>query len=144
MVTEFTPLTSLAGGVLIGLSAAGLMLVSGRIAGITGIVRRFLMPDANSRPREAAAFLAGLVVAPVIYSWVTGLTVEQTVSSNGLLMVVAGMLVGFGSTIGSGCTSGHGICGLSRMSLRSLVATATFMSTAAATVYVFRHGLGVI
>jgi uncharacterized membrane protein YedE/YeeE len=142
MMTEFTPLSSLAGGALIGLSSVLLMLFSGRIAGIAGIIRRAIMPDPNGRALEALAFIAGLVGAPLVYSGVTGAGVPQTVGENLPLLVVAGLLVGFGSILGSGCTSGHGVCGLSRMSARSIVATGTFMATAAVTVYLVRHVLG--
>ncbi len=142
MTTEFTPFAALAGGALIGLSAVGLMLVSGRIAGIAGIVRRALLPDPNARPVEALAFIAGLVLAPGAYTLLSGEGVQQTVSQNVPLLVVAGLLVGFGSIVGSGCTSGHGVCGLSRLSARSIVATVTFMATAAVTVYVARHVVG--
>jgi uncharacterized membrane protein YedE/YeeE len=100
------------------------------------------MPDPNGRALEALAFIAGLVGAPLVYSGVTGAGVPQTVGENLPLLVVAGLLVGFGSILGSGCTSGHGVCGLSRMSARSIVATGTFMATAALTVYLVRHVLG--
>jgi len=139
MSTEFTPFASLAGGALIGLSAVGLMLVSGRIAGIAGMLRRVLVPDSTSRPLEALAFIAGLLVAPAVFSFVTAQNVQQTVSENIPLLLVAGFLVGFGSVVGSGCTSGHGVCGLSRLSIRSIAATGTFMLSAVATVYVVRH-----
>ncbi len=142
MVTDFTPLQSLAGGALIGASAVGLMLISGRIAGIAGIIRRALMPDPHGRGLEAAAFLAGLVLAPLIYTLLSGHGVQQTVSENLPLLAVAGLLAGFGSIVGSGCTSGHGVCGLSRLSARSIVATGTFMISAAMTVYVLRHVAG--
>jgi uncharacterized protein len=142
MTTEFTPWTSLAGGALIGASAVGLMLVSGRIAGIAGIVRRVLIPDPHSRPREALAFIAGLIAAPITWVAVTGTEVHQTVSTDLPLLVVAGLLVGFGSIVGSGCTSGHGVCGLARMSPRSIVATATFMIAAMVTVFFLRHVVG--
>lgn len=142
MATEFTPLASFAGGALIGLSAVGLFLASGRIAGITGIIRRAMLPSATSQPMQAAAFIAGLVAAPLAWQAAAGAPVAQTVSTNLPLLVLAGLLVGCGSTVGSGCTSGHGVCGLSRFSLRSLVATLTFMATAIATVYVSRHVLG--
>jgi uncharacterized membrane protein YedE/YeeE len=142
MTTEFTPLASLAGGALIGASAVGLMLVSGRIAGIAGIVRRALLPGAQARPFEAWAFIAGLIAAPLVWAAVTGSEAQQTVSTNLPLLAVAGLLVGFGSIVGSGCTSGHGVCGLSRLSQRSIVATGTFMATAAITVFILRHVVG--
>jgi uncharacterized membrane protein YedE/YeeE len=141
MTTEFTPFASLAGGALIGLSAVGLLLASGRIAGIAGIIRRVLMPDAASRPLEAMLFIGGLFAAPAAFYAVTGEGVQQTVSNDIGLLIVAGFLVGFGSILGSGCTSGHGVCGLSRMSVRSIVATGTFMASAGITVYFMRHVL---
>lgn len=142
MTTEFTPLASLAGGALIGVSAVGLYLVSGRIAGISGIVRRALLPTQNSQPLHALAFILGLMAAPLVWQAATGAAVAQTVSDNLPLMAAAGLLVGLGASIGNGCTSGHGVCGLSRFSLRSLVATLTFMATAIATVLVTRHLMG--
>lgn len=142
MTTEFTPLASLAGGALIGLSSVLLMLFSGRIAGIAGIIRRAIFPDSNGRAIEALAFICGLVAAPVAFMVLTGASVPQTVGENVPLLVVAGVLVGFGAILGSGCTSGHGVCGLSRLSARSMVATATFMVAAAVTVYVLRHIVG--
>lgn len=142
MATEFTPLAALAGGALLGVSAVGLFVVSGRVAGITGIVRRAMLPTETSGPLSALAFILGLVAAPLLWQAVTGSAVPQTVSGNLPLMAAAGLLVGFGSSIGNGCTSGHGICGLSRFSLRSLAATLTFMAAAIATVYVTRHMIG--
>lgn len=141
-ITTFTPWESLAGGALIGASAVLLLLVTGRIAGISGIVRRLLPPYATSAPLEAAAFVLGLLAAPFVWTTVTAQPVEQTVTSSLSLAVVAGVLVGAGAFTARGCTSGHGVCGLSRLSRRSLAATATFMATAAATVYVVRHVLG--
>ncbi|NOT70150.1 MAG: YeeE/YedE family protein [Hyphomicrobium sp.] len=141
-MTNFTPLQSAAGGALIGLSAVLLLLFSGRIAGIIGILRRALLPAAGSRPLEAAAFLGGLIAAPLLWPPLTGEAVRQTVSSNLPLVAVAGLLVGFGSVWANGCTSGHGVCGLSRFSIRSLVATLTFMAVAIATVFITRHVLG--
>lgn len=141
-VTEFTPLASLAGGALIGASAVILLLFTGRIAGISGIVRRLLPPYGPSAPLEAAAFLAGLLLAPLAWTAVTGANVQQTVTDSLSLAVVAGLLVGAGVFAARGCTSGHGVCGLSRFSIRSIAATATFMATAVATVYVVRHVAG--
>ncbi len=142
MTTEFTPLASLLGGALIGASAVGLLLVSGRIAGIAGILRRALMPGAHSRPLEAMGFLFGLVAAPAAWTLLSGAAPAQTVSANIPLLVAAGFLVGVGAIVGSGCTSGHGVCGLSRLSRRSLVATGTFMATAVLTVFLVRHVVG--
>lgn len=140
--TEFTPLAAALGGALIGASAVLLMLLFGRIAGISGILGRLLPPYRDSDFAQAAAFIVGLVAAPLLYTWATGTPVVQTVSDNLPLMAAGGLLVGFGATLGGGCTSGHGVCGLARLSTRSLVATATFMATAIVTVFVVRHVLG--
>ncbi len=140
--TAFTPWSSLAGGALIGLAAVLLMASSGRIAGISGIAARLLPPYRDSGFAGRLAFVAGLIAAPVVYMGATGLPVVQTVASAPLLMTVAGLLVGFGSVWGNGCTSGHGVCGLARLSPRSLVATMVFMATAVATVFVVRHVIG--
>jgi uncharacterized membrane protein YedE/YeeE len=140
--TEFTPLPAAIGGALIGASAVLLMLLYGRIAGISGILGRLLPPYRDAGPGQAAAFIFGLVAAPVLYGLVTGNPVLQTVSESLPLMAVGGLLVGFGATWGGGCTSGHGVCGLARLSARSFVATLTFMATAIATVFIARHVVG--
>jgi len=139
-MTEFTPLGSLAGGLLIGLAAVWLMAANGRIAGVSGMLSRLLPPDRDGSAGERLAFVGGLVVAPVFWMAGGGATV-QTVTNSVPLLVVAGLLTGFGSTLGSGCTSGHGVCGLSRLSIRSLVATVVFMGTGVMTVFVARHVL---
>ena len=137
-MTAFTPLASTLGGVLIGLSAVGTMLMLGRIAGIAGITTGAAGgPDRGWR----LAFLGGLVAAPLAVAAVTGEAVVQTVPSDPLRMIAAGLVVGVGVRLGSGCTSGHGVCGLARLSPRSLAAVATFMATAFATVFVMRHAL---
>lgn len=136
----FTPWSSLAGGVLIGLSAALLILGSGRVAGISGIVGGLLKPGGPDTSWRLA-FLGGLLVAPLLWRLFAALPEAQPVAGGGLL-VVAGLLVGIGTRYGSGCTSGHGVCGLSRLSPRSLVATLAFMGAGFATVYVVRHLLG--
>lgn len=141
-MTEFTPIASTLGGVLIGVSAVLLMAWEGRIAGISGIAGRLLPPYVDGAFLSRFGFVLGLVAAPVAYSVATGQSVMQSVSSNLLLMAFAGLLVGFGAVYGNGCTSGHGVCGLSRLSLRSLVATLVFMATAFATVFVVRHVVG--
>lgn len=138
-LTEFTPWESLAGGALIGLSAVLLLLVTGRIAGISGLIKRVLAPSKSRAPFEAAAFLAALVASPFVWQALTGAAVQQTVTSQIGLAVVAGLLVGAGVGAARGCTSGHGVCGLSRLSRRSIAATAMFMGTAAATVFTVRH-----
>lgn len=140
-MTEFTPLASLAGGALIGLSAVLLIAFEGRIAGISGIAGRLLPPYEDAGFRSRLAFVIGLIAAPLAYGFATGAPVTQTASSNVAMMVAAGLLVGFGSVYGNGCTSGHGVCGLSRLSARSLVATIVFMATAFFTVFVTRHVL---
>ncbi|MBU8540683.1 YeeE/YedE family protein [Falsiroseomonas tokyonensis] len=139
MATIFTPWASLAGGALIGLSAVLLMAVSGRIAGISGIVARLLPPF--ERPGLAArlAFVLGLVVAPFALGLATGTVPAPQIAAGPALLVVAGLLVGFGAVWGHGCTSGHGVCGLARLSPRSLVAVLVFMATAIATVFLMRH-----
>lgn len=139
--TEFTPIASSLGGVLIGVSAVLLMLFHGRIAGISGIIGRLLPPHAGGEPAHAAAFLSGLIAAPLVYA-ATGEIITQTVSANVPLMIAGGLLVGFGAVYGGGCTSGHGVCGLSRLSPQSLAATATFMATGFAAVFVVRHVVG--
>jgi uncharacterized membrane protein YedE/YeeE len=138
-VTPFTPIASTIGGAIIGLAAVLLMLFNGRIAGISGILARLFPPYAGSDMAGAAAFIAGLILAPICYSIASGAAVAQTVSSNVVLMVVAGLLVGFGTVYGGGCTSGHGVCGLARLSRRSLVATVVFMVAGFATVFIVRH-----
>lgn len=141
--TEFTPVASALGGAVIGLSAVLLMYVSGRIAGVSGILRRMLWPDSTSRPLEAAAFILGLVLAPVAWTLVTAQPVLQTVSDNLGKVAIAGLLVGVGTTLANGCTSGHGVCGLSRLSVRSIIATGIFMLAAVITVYLTRHVMGI-
>lgn len=142
VATEFTPIASLIGGALIGLAAIMLMLLDGRIAGISGILGGLLPPYGDADPKGAAAFLLGLIAAPLLYAAATGAPFAQTVSSDARLMAVAGLLVGFGTALGGGCTSGHGVCGLARLSRRSLVATAVFMMLGFATVFVMRHAVG--
>lgn len=145
-LTAFTPWASLAGGVLIGLSAVMVMGLFGRIAGISGITKGFLgavlpMPGAPRDRDWRLAFLAGLLAAAPLLG-LAGAEVAQTVPSNLAGMALAGLLVGLGTSLGSGCTSGHGVCGLARLSRRSLAAVLTFMAAAAATVFVLRHVLG--
>jgi uncharacterized membrane protein YedE/YeeE len=137
--TPFTPIESLLGGALIGAAAVILMLFLGRVAGISGILGRLLPPFGEPGVGGAAAFIAGLVAAPILYTVATGLAVQQTVSGNLPLIVGAGLAVGFGAILGGGCTSGHGVCGLSRLSARSLLATLTFMATGLLTVLIVRH-----
>jgi hypothetical protein len=137
--TVFTPIASLVGGALIGLSAVMLLALTGRLAGISGIVVRLFPPYEDGEFAGRLAFVAGLVVAPVVVLAVTGRLPVQTIQAHGAVLMLAGFFVGFGSVWGNGCTSGHGVCGLSRLSVRSLVATLTFMATGIATVFVVRH-----
>lgn len=136
---HFTPWTSLAGGVLIGTAAALLLFFNGRIAGISGIVGGLLRP-AGGDIGWRAAFVLGLVVAPLAWGLFAALPVVRVEAGN-LTLIVAGLLVGLGTRYGSGCTSGHGVCGLARLSPRSMVATAAFMLAGFACVYVVRHVL---
>lgn len=140
--TDFTPWTSLAGGALIGASSVLLLLITGRIAGISGIVRRLFPPYGASAPLEAAAFIVGLLAAPFVWTLATGAAVHQTVTGSLSQALIAGLLVGAGVFAARGCTSGHGVCGLARLSRRSIAATAIFMATAVVTVYAIRHVLG--
>ena len=140
VVTQFTPWASLFGGVLIGLSAVMVMALFGRIAGIAGITTGVMGGSSDWTWR--LAFIGGLLAAPLAVMLATGAPVTQTVSDNLPAMAVAGLLVGVGTAVGSGCTSGHGVCGLARLSVRSAAAVGTFMAAAAATVFTIRHILG--
>jgi uncharacterized membrane protein YedE/YeeE len=140
MMTEFTPFLSLGGGILIGLAALGGFLLFGRVIGMTGIVARTLSFDfgeASWRPM----FLIGLLLGPLVMAQLMpsphGFEAPGTIA-----LIVGGLLVGYGTRVGSGCTSGHGICGISRLSKRSIVAVCTFMLTAFITVFVTRHLVG--
>ena len=135
--TAFTPYAALAGGVLIGLATAVFVLFNGRVAGISGILGGLLRRGGDGIGWRLA-FVLGLIGSPLIYALLA--TVPQLrIDAGWAMLVVAGLLVGVGTRYGSGCTSGHGVCGLSRMSPRSLVATLMFMGTGVATVYVIRH-----
>ncbi|KIT18117.1 YeeE/YedE family protein [Jannaschia aquimarina] len=139
--TGSTPLASLTGGILIGMSAVMVMVLFGRIAGIAGITRGAVGMSGGGDWGWRLSFIAGLIAAPVLVGTVVR-PVEQTVSANLPMMAVAGLLVGTGVALGSGCTSGHGVCGLARLSVRSLAAVSTFMAVAASTVFVLRHLIG--
>jgi uncharacterized membrane protein YedE/YeeE len=141
--TEFTPITSLAGGALIGLSAVMLMASHGKIAGISGIVSRILPPAIQKENIPfGIIFILGLLLAVPIWNLFFVEIERQAVSDNYFILGIAGLLVGFGSSYGNGCTSGHGVCGLSRGSTRSIIATVTFMFTGFLTVYILRNTLG--
>jgi uncharacterized membrane protein YedE/YeeE len=137
---HFTPFASLGGGILIGLAAALLLLANGRIAGISGIAGGLLRP-ARGDIGWRLAFLLGLVTAPLVWLVFRAMPPVQ-IDNSPALLTVAGLLVGIGTRFGSGCTSGHGVCGISRLSPRSLVATLGFMLAGFATVYVVRHVMG--
>ena len=139
VATDFTPVASLAGGALIGAAAVMLMAAKGRIAGVSGIAVRLLPPYADNELAGRVAFILGIVAAPLVFLLVTGSAPVPSIEAGPALLAIAGLLVGFGAVWGNGCTSGHGICGLSRLSVRSLVATGVFMATAIATVFVTRH-----
>jgi uncharacterized membrane protein YedE/YeeE len=140
-MTDFTPGSALAGGLLIGASASLLLILNGRIAGISGIVAGLFQRDFREVGWRAA-FVVGVVLAPLLYQAVLGPLPPITFDASMGLIAVAGLLVGFGTRLGSGCTSGHGVCGLSRASPRSLVATSVFMVTALVTVFITRHLIG--
>jgi uncharacterized membrane protein YedE/YeeE len=142
-ITEFTPFSALAGGALIGLAAVLMLGAHGRVAGISGIASRLFPPYSDNHMAERIAFLVGLVAAPLLVLAATGASVAQSMPSNVYLLSAAGLLVGFGTVMANGCTSGHAVCGLSRLSVRSLVATLTFMLAAILTVFILRHVAGV-
>lgn len=138
---HFTPWSALAGGALIGLAASLFVLFNGRIAGISGLLGSLLARGGEGRG-EKALFLLGLLLAPLLWQVFSVLPVIEF-QGGWLSLLLAGLLVGVGTRYGAGCTSGHGVCGISRLSPRSLVATVAFMASGFATVYVLRHGLGV-
>ncbi len=143
MDSTFTPMTGLLGGLLIGLATAGLLLLDGKIAGISGILGRSLLPAPGDLGWRLA-FLLGLPIG----SWLMARAIPEStafaITGNTVLLVAGGLLVGYGTQLGNGCTSGHGVCGLARRSQRSLVATMTFMISGGITVFVMRHVLGVL
>lgn len=142
METVFTPFTSFGGGLAIGLSAVLLMLGLGRILGATGIVSGLIFAESRSEYGWRAAMILGMVLAPGLIFAVTGTMPEVNVPVSPVMIAIGGVIVGLGANLGSGCTSGHGVCGLSRLSVRSLVAVPTFMATAAITVFLIRQIFG--
>lgn len=139
---NFTPLSGFIGGALIGLAASALMLFTGRIAGISGIFGGLIAPAAHDR-NWRLAFIAGLIAAPLIAALATASPLPiPAMPASLILIAIAGLLVGFGSRMGGGCTSGHGVCGIARLSARSMVATVIFMVAAIATVAIMRHVVG--
>ena len=138
---NFTPIASLIGGILIGLSGSAMLLLEGKIAGISGIFAGVLRP-AKSDTLWKAAFLAGLFTGGLLLRVLLPTAFDFGISRSWTSITIAGLLVGFGTRMANGCTSGHGICGISRLSARSIVATATFMASGVVTVFVINHVLG--
>jgi uncharacterized membrane protein YedE/YeeE len=138
METSFTPVSAALGGALIGLATAVLLLANGRIAGVSGIIGQTLWPAAGESRGWRIAFILGLPLGAAVVSLFSGGLTTQ-IAASPMVLIVAGMLVGFGTRLGSGCTSGHGICGMSRGSPRSIVATLTFMAAGGACVFIVRH-----
>lgn len=139
-IVTFTPLAALGGGLLIGLAASLLVLVDGKVAGISGILGGLMRHTAGDVAWRWA-FVIGLAVAPLAYAWMAPVP-RPRMEAMPLALGLAGVLVGFGTRLGGGCTSGHGVCGLARLSARSFVATGIFVATAVATVFVARHVIG--
>lgn len=140
--TVFTPYASLAGGILIGLASVALMAVAGRVLGATGILAGFLQPSNMPDWTWRAVLLAGMVMGPFVMMLFTGEMPAVQVPVSTTMLVIGGFIVGLGVTFGGGCTSGHGVCGMARLSPRSIVATLTFMIATIITVYVVRHIIG--
>jgi uncharacterized membrane protein YedE/YeeE len=140
-LSHFTPYASFAGGILIGVAAAMLILFNGRIAGVSGILGQALNGGIVRDNLWRIAFVMGIIAAPALWQIWVG-EIEIVIQTNALWLIIAGLFVGVGTSYGSGCTSGHGICGLSRFSMRSVIATLSFMLTGMATVFIMRHVLG--
>ncbi|ELX6100753.1 YeeE/YedE family protein [Acinetobacter baumannii] len=128
------------GGLLLGVATVGYLYINGRIAGISGLLAQFISPSRDIFKSSTSWFIAGLVITPFIYGYFYQPEIE--IKANSFVLILAGLLVGFGTRLGSGCTSGHGICGMSRLSKRSIIATAIFMFAGMLTVYIIRHVLG--
>ena len=140
METSFTPIQALLGGSLIGLAAVALMTFHGRIAGVTGILTGIILPKGDWNWR--LAFLLGAIAAPAMILLLTGMSLPLQSDIPSWAIILGGLLVGVGVAFGGGCTSGHGVCGMARLSTRSIAATLTFMATTFITVFVVRHILG--
>ncbi|HIB18274.1 MAG TPA: YeeE/YedE family protein [Alphaproteobacteria bacterium] len=139
---NFTPLSALAGGILIGLSAVLLLTVNGRIAGISGIVHGIVAPEKPNDLDWRLLFLVGLIAGAFLYRLLNGMDTSIALEASILIVGGGGILTGIGTAVGSGCTSGHGICGLARRSSRSLAATISFMLVGGITVFILRHVIG--
>ena len=142
METAFTPIASFGGGLAIGLGAVLLMLGLGRIMGATGILAGLAFPEDREEFTWRSALVTGMILAPGLIYVFTGSMPDLSVPVSPAMIVIGGVVVGLGGSLGSGCTSGHGVCGLSRLSIRSIVAVPTFMATAAVTVFLVRHVIG--
>lgn len=142
METAFTPFQSVAGGALIGVASVLLMGLMGRIMGATGVLAGLLAPAGFADWSWRAAVVAGMVSGPVVVMLVTGEFPQVQVPVSRMMLVIGGLIVGVGVTFGAGCTSGHGVCGMARLSPRSILATLTFMLATGITVYLLRHVLG--
>ena len=140
-MSSFDPVSALLGGALIGLASALLMMATGRIAGISGILGGCLAPAAGDKVWRFA-FIAGLVLAPLASGFLGHPLPTPRMPESWAITVIAGLLVGFGARLGGGCTSGHGVCGIARLSARSIAAAAIFMATAIVVVVIMRHGIG--
>jgi uncharacterized membrane protein YedE/YeeE len=140
--TTFTPWASLGGGILIGVAATLLMLLKGRIMGATGILAGLIMPASQTDFAWRAALVAGMACGPVTLWLLSGAWPEMQVTVPLPLLLLSGVIVGIGVSYGGGCTSGHGVCGIARLSQRSIVATLTFMAATFATVFLLRHVIG--
>ena len=134
-IVNFTPISALSGGLLIGLSVALFFILKGRMIGISGIASNFLVSKDNRI--ENFLFLVGLILGPLIYNLISGKEINISISNSLILLITAGAMVGFGTRLSSGCTSGHGVCGISRLSLRSITATIAFIITGVITVLIF-------
>ena len=142
MESAFTPIQSLAGGTLIGLAAVALMFTIGRIMGVTGILAGVLLPNSKEEWLWRATLLAGMISGPLAFFAIAGKMPDIQIPVSTPMLLFGGFIVGIGVTFSSGCTSGHGVCGMARLSQRSILATLTFMATTAATVFVARHVMG--
>jgi uncharacterized membrane protein YedE/YeeE len=138
-MANFTPLLSTIGGAMIGAAAILLWTLCGRIAGVSGIAAGLLPPRSVGATAQRIAFLAGLAAAPLAAATAGHFALKVSITAEPTLLAIGGLLVGFGAVLGSGCTSGHGVCGLSRLSKRSSAATLTFTVAAAVTVFLARH-----
>ena len=142
METEFTPLLSLFGGSIIGFAIVLSMLLLGRIAGVTGIVQGLIFPQSIQDFSWRLVIILGMITSPIAFIFITGQNIAINFPNTNTMILLGGMIVGVGVTLGNGCTSGHGVCGMARLSSRSIAATITFMIFAIITVYLIRHVVG--